>query len=190
MLEVTQVARLNMCRACLTLRGPFYDDFNHRERVQLCGCDPDQPPWNAYDYNCFAELCHCCAAEIVKSGTKWSPFFCDDCKTRVRAYNESIGFCAIPLGRHSIMNGVALRVAPATERRQVDTFVKGLFGLFERVGCLSSHRQARIRRILTSLPKRTGPVPLPTYLACAKEVSSDGDAVFGALVSAMAHQTN
>jgi hypothetical protein len=45
-----------------------YDDFNRCERVQPCGCDADQLPWNRYDYNAFAELCHGCAAEMVRSG--------------------------------------------------------------------------------------------------------------------------
>jgi hypothetical protein len=106
--------RLELCRTCLHLRGPFYDEFNRCERVQPCSCDPIQPPWNAFDYNECAELCRCCAAECVSSGSKWSLFFCEDCKMRVVAHNQGAGRCVIPIGRHSIMNGVFLSRADAS----------------------------------------------------------------------------
>jgi len=190
MFEVMLAARLNLCRTCLAFRGPFYDDFNGCERVAPCGCDPKQPPWNGYDYNSFAELCQGCAAAVVSSGSRWSPFFCDDCKARVRAYNESVGTCVIPLGRHSMMNGVGLPVAVAKKPREVEKFVKGLFGFMGGAERLWSYRGTRVRRVLGSLPEPADAVPVPAYLAHAKAVSGDGDAIFAELVSAMNHESN
>jgi hypothetical protein len=184
MVGLAEVSHLQVCRACLTLRGPFYDNFNRCDRVQPCGCDADQPPWNGYDYNTFAELCRGCAAEIVHSGSKWSPFFCDACKARVLTYNESVGSCVIPLGRHSLMNGVVLHAA-AARRRKVAQFVDGLFGSLGRSDGLLRFRRERIGRVLKSLSEPAGAVPVPTYLACAKTGSENGDVVFAALVSVM-----
>jgi hypothetical protein len=50
----------------------------------------------------------------VSSGSKWSLFFCEDCKMRVVAHNQGAGRCVIPIGRHSIMNGVFLSRADAS----------------------------------------------------------------------------
>jgi hypothetical protein len=190
MFELKLAARLCLCRKCLCFRGPFYDDFNGCERVLPCGCDPKQPLWKGYDYNDFAELCHCCAAAVVSSGSRWSPYFCDDCKPCVRAYNEEVGFCAIPLGRHSMMNGVALPATAATKRPQVEKFVTGLFGFIGRAERLGGYHVARVRRILGSLAEPPDAVPVQAYLAHAKAVSGDGDAIFAELVSAMNQESN
>jgi hypothetical protein len=166
--EETGAARMHVCRTCCGLRGPFTDTFNRCERVQPCECDPEQPLWNAYDYNCAAELCFCCAAAVVESGSKWSVFFCDDCKARVCAYNDSLGRCAIPIGRHSLMNGVSLSAAAARKGRRVDKFVSGLSKLAGGVERLYAHRRARVSQILSSLAEPRGPVPVPIYIAHAK----------------------
>jgi hypothetical protein len=190
MFELKRAARLHVCRKCLGFRGPFYDEFNRCKRVQPCGCDPRQPLWNAYDYNDFAELCHCCAAAVVSSGSRWSPYFCDDCKPRVRAYNEEVGLCIIPLGRHSMMNGISLPATAATKRPEVENFVTGLFGFIGRAERLGSYRNTRVRRVLGSLVEPPGAVAVPAYIAHAKAVSGDGDEIFAALVSAMNQKSN
>ena len=54
---VTGVARVEICRECLGLRGPCFDTFSHCERMQRCACEPEEPRWKAYDYNRAIELC-------------------------------------------------------------------------------------------------------------------------------------
>ncbi len=98
-------ARMELCRECLVLRGPFFDSHNGCERVQRCGCEPREPLWNAFDYNCAAELCPCCASRVIGCGSKWSVFFCEECKPHVVAYNGAAGLTVIPIGRHSMMDG-------------------------------------------------------------------------------------
>ena len=53
-----------------------------------------------------AEICHCCGAEVVDASHKFSVWFCSGCLPRVRALNLACGRCAIPIGRHSMVNGV------------------------------------------------------------------------------------
>jgi hypothetical protein len=166
--ETERAARMHVCRTCFELRGPFTDTFNRCKRVQPCECDPEQPRWNGYDYNCAAELCFGCAADVVSSGSRWSVFFCDDCKASVCAYNDAVGRSAIPIGRHSLMNGVSLHAADARKARRVNELAKGLSRLAGGVERLYAHRRARVRRILESLAEPPGAVPVRTYMRHAR----------------------
>lgn len=120
------VARMDMCRTCLVLRGPFFDAYNRCERVQRCGCEPREPLWNGYDYNSAAELCRCCAWRVESAGSRWSPYFCRPCQLRVMAYNRAAGFAVIPIGRHSIMNNITLGAESAQDRKARQAFVRAL----------------------------------------------------------------
>ena len=95
---------MELCRDCFVLRGPFFDHINTCERMQRCACESKEPPWNEYDFNCAIGLCCGCTAEVVRSGSSWSVFFCESCKPRVMAYDRRVGAALIPLGRHSLMN--------------------------------------------------------------------------------------
>jgi hypothetical protein len=44
---------------------------------------------------------------LLASGSRWSPFFCRPCQERVRALNHAVGRLVIPVGRRSMMNGIA-----------------------------------------------------------------------------------
>jgi hypothetical protein len=82
--------------------------------VQLCSCASDeewraQPRWGG-DFNTVVELCNCCGGVALSSGSRWSPLLCDRCFARVRALNELAGRCVVPIGRHSLMNGVSMPV--------------------------------------------------------------------------------
>lgn len=50
------------------------------------------------------EICRCCGLRIIPSGSRWSLFYCQVCKLRIRNLNETIERCIIPCGRHSIMS--------------------------------------------------------------------------------------
>ena len=157
-------SRMELCRVCLALRGPFRDDFNDTDRVQRCACEPRDPPWNAYDYNCHAELCHCCAARVVSSGSKWSLYFCEPCKKRIVAYNRCRGCAVIPIGRHTLMNGLAPRTAAE--------LVDAVLCLGDQASKLLDYHRAHRARILESLRDPPGAVPIAAYLAHARSVRS------------------
>jgi len=184
MFDEREAAQLEVCRTCLCLRGPFYDSWNGCDRVQPCACDPKQPLWNAFDYNTWAELCQCCSAEVLRSGSRWSPFFCDECKQRVRDYNEREGYCVIPIGRHSLMNGVGLNVVAASKSKAAKTFADGLVGLFGGCDGVWKFHREQLRLAVDALAEPAGVIPLPLFLEHARR-RTDRVAAFALLVSAM-----
>ncbi len=147
---------MELCRECLRLRGPL------GERTQRCACEPKEPLWNGYDYNTAIELCQCCAAATIPSGSRWSVFFCDACKERVVAYNRAAGCCAIPIGRHSLMNGIFV----------TDEDVESsLVSFFERIDRLTKWHRERVRAVVQSLPGDEA-VPLDVYLERARTIAN------------------
>ena len=122
---------LRICRTCAKL----YDDGD--DSGQRCACDRrDQPGWPGYDYNEHTGLCHCCVRETLPSGSRWSVWFCEACKQRVLALNHRIGLSVIPIGRHSLMNGIGLSGEAATRRAEAAVFTAGLQSFFGRVNDL------------------------------------------------------
>ena len=184
-------SRMAICRACFVMKGPFHDDFNRCERVQRCACEPEESLWNAFDYNQGALLCGCCAAQVVRSGSKWSAFFCRECQARVIAYDRAVGEVVIPIGRHSLMNGSVLRAEDAPKRRkgpkrrEVEGFVEGILGPFDRMTRIGELKRANVASIVRAIPKPAGAVPVPVYLEHANRVNADRAGVFARLVEAI-----
>jgi hypothetical protein len=176
-------APMGLCRECLVLRGPFFDSHNACERVQRCGCEPADPRWNAFDYNRAAELCRCCASRVIGCGSKWSVFFCDVCKRQVVAYNGAAGRKAIPIGRHSMMNGVALNAGDAGKTSARRVFAHDLSEVFDRIDRLERFHRTQVRRIVSSIETRGSTVPVPHYIEHATRSLPSGEAVFAAIVT-------
>jgi hypothetical protein len=52
---------------------------------QRCACSrTDEPTWPRYDFNEHIHLCECCRLVPLRSGSRWSVWFCEECKARVR----------------------------------------------------------------------------------------------------------
>lgn len=66
--------------------------------------------WPRFDFNEIVTLCYCCGQELLSSGSRWSVWFCEDCKKNVIRFNSIYQKRIIPIGRHSIMNGYILNV--------------------------------------------------------------------------------
>ena len=178
-------ARMELCRECLVLRGSFFDSHNGCERAQRCGCEPREPLWNAFDYNRAAELCRCCASRVIRCGSKWSVFFCEACKPHVVAYNGAAGLTVIPIGRHSMMNGVALNTQRARKGSARRAFARGLSEVFDGIGRLERFHHAQVRRIVSSIEPPKSTVPVPQYIEHAIRSQPPASEVFAALVLGM-----
>ena len=60
--------------------------------AQRCRCHPsDEPTWPRFDFNEHLHLCECCRLDPLRSGSRWSVWFCDECKARVRDLNHRLG---------------------------------------------------------------------------------------------------
>ena len=91
---------------------------------QRCRCrHVDEPTWPRYDFNEHLHLCECCRLVPLRSGSRWSVWFCDECKARVRDLNHTLGRYVIPIGRHSLMGGIGIAGAELAHARHGDAVV-------------------------------------------------------------------
>lgn len=155
---------LRICRTC----AKVYDDGD--DSAQRCACDRrDQSGWPGYDYNEHTCLCHCCMREPLRSGSRWSVWFCEACKQRVLALNRRIGLSVIPIGRHSLMNGIGLPVDSATDRAEVASFATGLTSFFERINDLYEWTRVKLHtNLLRADLLWAGPPGLDEYLMAVR----------------------
>ena len=77
------------------------------------------------------ELCRCCGAEVLEPHLQVPAWFCPECLKRARSVNEALGFCALPVGWHSLVNGFYIdptrmrsRIAATAEADQFVTFFR------------------------------------------------------------------
>jgi hypothetical protein len=129
--------------------------------------DPSGAPedgWPGFDFDTYLELCRCCGIEPLKSGSRWSPFFCDACKERVIAFNRACGRWVIPIGRHSMMHGVLL--AADVDLEEAKWFVSQAKGLFAGSDHLNVRARACVRENVEGLGFPAGEeVELHRYVA-------------------------
>ena len=151
---------LHVCRDCARL---WENETGGRERppAQQCTCSGPPDKWEGWDVSEWARLCDCCTGEVLQSGTRWSPFFCDECRSRVRALNSRLGMALIPIGRHSLMNGVTLD--PDAGDAAIEVFSGTMLGLFDRMTQLGEWKEQRIAGVLDALGLDDG-VLLVDYL--------------------------
>lgn len=175
---------LLLCGRCNELRGQVPDQPKGTE--QLCRCTPvevrrEQPSWGG-DHNTYAELCRCCGLVLLKSGSRWSVWLCDYCKPLVMALNRQSGRCVVPLGRHSLMNGIGLRASDFERPDAIARFASASRGLFAQVEGLDGYRRSVIahnRRVLGFEPHED--VYLGKYLWTVRRSELTPAAAFVAL---------
>ena len=101
--ELSEDPRFAAIRVCLTHGGLYEErpdpDTGHQQR---CHDREGEPTWKGYEFNEWIRLCDCCLAVPMRSGSRWSPFFCERCRPEIIAADQGI-----PIGRHSMMNRVA-----------------------------------------------------------------------------------
>ena len=122
---------LVICGACHQLRDRYPGRPARPEGRVWCDCQRSLRPSGEAGIDAY-ELCYCCVAVLLRSGTKWSRFFCEDCHGRVMALNQSVGRCVVPIGRHSMMNGFGYNPNVPTHP-SLEAFVGELHGFFAGV---------------------------------------------------------
>ena len=181
--------RLLICRRCRLLKGPVPGRTDGVR--QLCVCTPvevrrAQPRWGG-DHNTYAELCRCCGLVLLPSGSKWSVWFCDQCKEAVVALNRSAGRCLIPIGRHSLMNGVAARPAQLRSEVAAVAFADQLMTFFGSISGIETWASTIVKRNLAALGFDTKKdARLADYLDAVDSSSLSPTSAFEALVSSAA----
>jgi hypothetical protein len=174
-----------VCRTCACLFGPFTDDWHESVvlRHQDCACQRlsssgrDQSRWPWFDFNRCVELCYCCAGQVIRTGSKWSVFFCEDCCPAIIALNRSYGVAVIPYGRHSLMNGFGISGEDAKHPGKVAVFAAGFNTFVERINRLHNWRRNLVRDYLAAMGE-SGDVSAETYLAAALKGSPGKAEIF------------
>lgn len=100
------------------------------------------------DYNQLYEICYCCGLRIIKSGTRWSQFNCYHCHSQIIGLNTAAGRCVIPIGRHSMMNGVFLDRSAITEHnaQAIESFVKAYRRTSSLTGSVGEYRKIILKK--------------------------------------------
>ena len=131
------LADLVVCLECFNLLGRF-EGKEHR-----CRCIPRDDEWREQEWGrrdipALVDLCHLCARNTMKSGTRWSWYACDTCLEVNRSVGTVLGSPragALPLGRHSIMNGVTLGGGNIDDAavRGFSELLRGLTSVWKRI---------------------------------------------------------
>ena len=125
--------------------GPF--------KLQTCSCrDLPVRPEDAEDFRRFfrldfpsaVTLCACCGQILMKNGSRFSPFCCEGCRKFIMAYNSLKGVVVVPMGRHSMMNGLQLSGRDADDPETIFNFVEGMNSLVARMELLDEWKKVII----------------------------------------------
>ena len=131
------LADLEICLSHFQLRGSF------EGKEHCCACLPKddewrEREWGRHDIAALVDLCHLCARNTMKSGTRWSWYACETCLEVNRVVGAVFGSRkagALPLGRHSLMNGVTLNAGSHDDAAAAGFVVllRGLTKVWERI---------------------------------------------------------
>lgn len=156
---------LVLCLVCFRPRGT-YKGKEHRCRCVESDSRWLAEHWEGYDIPALIDLCSLCLRDVVKSGSRWTWYACPTCREVNSLAERSVGEGeqkGVPLGRHSLMNGIRLRDPGSsgeffTAARHMRTVSKRL----------SIWRQQEGRRLSASggFGARTVTIPLEEWLIC------------------------
>ena len=171
-----------VCGTCGEVRGPWrhVGDPAPPRYTQGCRCMPgDAEPWPRVDFQTMVELCYVCGAEALPSGSRWALFQCAECKAWVMDLNHRFGCCVIPIGRHSIMNGVFYSAERVRAGVSAQEFADEIMDFVEKHDGLLGWRR---RQVLANLAAcgldGQAAVPLAEYLAACTALPVDKAAAF------------
>ncbi len=142
-----------ICPGCFKLRGQLevrgLSPGSFRQRCRCEGVDEER--WPRFDFNCFLELCHCCGIEPIRSGSRWSLFFCEECKGGVLSVNRALGRWVIPIGRHTAMHGLLVHGNEPFDPQVAERFAGAMRGLFAGIDHLDNWARSVVQENLVEL---------------------------------------
>ena len=148
------LSRLDVHVPCLRVVGPTEHGY------QACVCEP-RSPWPGHDVSRIADLCSVCARGTAGGSSRWSWLGCACCRAVELELRALFGICVLPLGRHSIMNGVGRRLA---DRDSDAAFALSLNNLFTSQDRLHDWAEQESRGLAARLVGSPDRVPLLDWL--------------------------
>jgi hypothetical protein len=153
---------LEVCVACGELRGPF-EGFDN-----LCACDrevwDETPLPRAGDLSTNVDVCQSCITALTPGSSRWRLYHCRECMPAVAGLNRLAGRCVVPIGPHSIMNGVFAAASPPPTDAQLVSFADQLGALFSHQERLHVRTKRRVRERLDELGVTGGAIAAADYL--------------------------
>jgi hypothetical protein len=147
---------LKICPHCFELHGKINLNSDNTVKQQCLCVKRTENKWDGYDFKRKYETCYCCGLEVIPSGSKWSVFYCKDCKDKILELNKKVGQCVIPIGRHSIMNGFSLTGEQVQNESLVERFVCQVNKVNDKIGLIDNHRKKILARQLKFLKVSKG----------------------------------
>lgn len=125
------------------------------------------------DFPAAAELCYSCGIELLPSGCKFDPWFCNECLERAVALNRQLGGGLIPIGRHSLLHQIGLSREAAADEATVEAFQIALRGFFAATARLPEWQKRIVRRncAAVGLLGRASSVSIRVYLRAVRRLS-------------------
>jgi len=185
MSDAEGLRRWTICGRCHAVRGGPIGTIDGVTVWQRCDCVPAgelpaQP--KVGDFNTELELCRACGLVPLRSGSRWSVWFCEPCKAQARSLNERVGRCVVPVGRHSLMNGVTVRSASPAD---IESFAGQMSTLFDTTGAIQRWSRTVVQENLVAAGQpHDVDLDLASYLASVCGVASS-DQRFAEMVSSL-----
>jgi len=144
-----------VCSACGGLYGlwkyepevkPIFPIRARESEYQDCYCkrQHENKNWRGFDFSEIVTLCYCCGREVLMSGSRWSVWFCENCKERVVVFNTFVQSTIIPIGRHSMMHGYQLNGQDILEKAEIENYAANVNQLFSGIDHLNKWRKCII----------------------------------------------
>ncbi len=183
---------VGVCNTCGELFGPCrqigVSSGRSRQLEQLCACEngrKDQPKWERFDFNEVITLCRCCRGVVLRSGSRWSVWFCEQCQQRVQAVNDICESYVIPIGRHSIMASKYRTGAIVKSTFRIPKLRSTLLDISHRSDSLIAHARQTTLRILQTFDDQLPCTPLSDYLDAFQLLPDHQSQSFAALCETM-----
>lgn len=183
---------VGVCNTCGELFGPCREvgvsGERRRQLEQLCACEngrKDQPKWERFDFNEAITLCRCCRGVVLRSGLRWSVWFCEPCKRKVQAVNDICESYVIPIGRHSIMASKYRTGAVTRTTARISKLRSTLLDIGHRTESLLTHARQTTLRIVETMGDEFPCTPLSDYLDAVGRLPDHRSQSFAALCETM-----
>ena len=94
-----------LCTTCCRVRSIDSDQSQPPDR---CGCEPRSATHFGAEQLVPCSICASCALAIVSGHSRWHLLHCESCVHAVGRLNRRLDAMIVPVGIHSIVNGIFL----------------------------------------------------------------------------------
>ncbi|MFM8842517.1 MAG: hypothetical protein ACKOFU_07415 [Actinomycetota bacterium] len=117
--------------------------------LQRCACEPRHQKRTEDCPNGF-HLCFLCGISLAGGYSRWSWEVCANCLSSNEEFGRASGW-KIPVGRHSVMNGIAIPIN--ADAKALALASDALLGFMEHAQSLQEWGESEVRRLLEEQPK-------------------------------------